>query len=145
VRLINASYGNIDSLADIWPIRALLDQVCDLEADVVPIVARRCPTCRGRSKTGAPRGSSGNSLPPATSGLGFRLPFSGFEHTHFVLGGEAPSCLYAETTATSQDWSTIMPNAMPPRDPDDDDNDAEDEDAEQDEDEEPAVVREPDE
>jgi hypothetical protein len=27
-------------LADISPIRALLDQGCDLEADVVPIVAR---------------------------------------------------------------------------------------------------------
>jgi hypothetical protein len=43
VRLIEASHGNIDALADISPIRALLDQGCDLEADVVPIVARELP------------------------------------------------------------------------------------------------------
>jgi hypothetical protein len=54
-------------------------------------------------------------------------------------------CLFAENTATSQDWSTIMGNTLPPRDPDDDDEDTEDEDAEQDKDEEPAVIREPDE
>jgi hypothetical protein len=44
---------------------------------------------RARSKTGAGRGSSGTSLPPATSGMRFRLPFSGFEHTHVVLCGES--------------------------------------------------------
>ena len=33
----------IDPLADISPIRALLAQGCDLEADLVPIVAREVP------------------------------------------------------------------------------------------------------
>jgi hypothetical protein len=44
------------------------------------------------------------------------------------------------------DWSIVMGNTMPPRDPNDDDDDEEDEggDAESDEDE-PAVIREPDE
>jgi hypothetical protein len=43
VRLLDASQGNADPAADITPIRALLDQGCDLEADVVPIVAREVP------------------------------------------------------------------------------------------------------
>jgi hypothetical protein len=43
VRLIDASNGNIDALADISPIRALIEQGCDLEADVVPVVARLIP------------------------------------------------------------------------------------------------------
>jgi hypothetical protein len=42
-RLPDASQGNVDPLADVSPIRALLDQGCDLEADVVPIVARELP------------------------------------------------------------------------------------------------------
>jgi hypothetical protein len=40
VRLIDASNGNIDALADISPIRALMEQGCDLEADILPVVAR---------------------------------------------------------------------------------------------------------
>jgi hypothetical protein len=40
VRLIDASNGNIDALSDISPIRALLAQGCDLEADVVPVETR---------------------------------------------------------------------------------------------------------
>ena len=43
MRLIEASNGNRDALSDISPIRALLDQGCDLEADVVPVVARMLP------------------------------------------------------------------------------------------------------
>jgi hypothetical protein len=42
-RLIDASNGNIDALADISPIRALLEQGCDLEADILPVVARAVP------------------------------------------------------------------------------------------------------
>jgi hypothetical protein len=41
--LLQAAQGNVDTWADISPIRALLDQGCDLEADVVPIVARELP------------------------------------------------------------------------------------------------------
>jgi hypothetical protein len=43
VRLIDASNGNFDALSDISPIRALLEQGCDLEADILPIVAREVP------------------------------------------------------------------------------------------------------
>jgi hypothetical protein len=43
VRLLDASHGNADPAADVAPIRALLDQGCDLEADVVLIVAREVP------------------------------------------------------------------------------------------------------
>jgi hypothetical protein len=39
-RLIDASNGNIDALADVAPVRALLDQGCDLEAVILPTVAR---------------------------------------------------------------------------------------------------------
>jgi hypothetical protein len=39
-RLLDAAHGNFDLSANIDPIRTLLDQGCDLEADVVPIVAR---------------------------------------------------------------------------------------------------------
>ena len=42
-RLFAASSGNVHALADISPIRALLDQGCDLEADILPIVARELP------------------------------------------------------------------------------------------------------
>jgi hypothetical protein len=43
VRLIDASHGNADPAADISPIRALLDQGCDLDLDVLPLVAREIP------------------------------------------------------------------------------------------------------
>jgi hypothetical protein len=43
VRLIDASNGNIDALADISPIRALLEQGRDLEADILPVIAREVP------------------------------------------------------------------------------------------------------
>jgi hypothetical protein len=43
VRLIDASNGNMDALSDIAPIRGLIEQGCDLEADVLPIVARMLP------------------------------------------------------------------------------------------------------
>jgi hypothetical protein len=39
-RLIDASNGNIDALADISPIRALIEQGCDFEADEAPPPAR---------------------------------------------------------------------------------------------------------
>jgi hypothetical protein len=42
-RLFDASQGNFDVSSDTEPIRALLDQSCDLEADVVPVVAREVP------------------------------------------------------------------------------------------------------
>jgi hypothetical protein len=41
--LILAARGNCDPEANIEPIRALLDQGCDLEADTLPIVAREVP------------------------------------------------------------------------------------------------------
>jgi hypothetical protein len=40
---MDASHGNVDALADISPIRALIEQGCDLELDVLPIVAREIP------------------------------------------------------------------------------------------------------
>jgi hypothetical protein len=43
VRLIDASHGNIDPLADISPIRALIEQGCDLDLDALPIVVREKP------------------------------------------------------------------------------------------------------
>jgi hypothetical protein len=42
-RLLDAAQGHFDLSSDIAPIRALLDQGCDLEADVLPIVARELP------------------------------------------------------------------------------------------------------
>jgi hypothetical protein len=41
--LFVAAHGNIDLNASTDPIRALLDQGCDLEADILPIVARELP------------------------------------------------------------------------------------------------------
>jgi hypothetical protein len=43
VRLIHASRGNCDPQADVAPIEALIEQGCDLDLDVVPIVAREVP------------------------------------------------------------------------------------------------------
>ena len=42
-RLEEAGQGHFDADADIAPIRALLDQGCDLEADILPIFARELP------------------------------------------------------------------------------------------------------
>jgi hypothetical protein len=42
-RLDRAAQGHADAGADVAPIRALLDQGCDLEADVLPTVARTVP------------------------------------------------------------------------------------------------------
>jgi hypothetical protein len=42
-RLLEAAQGHIDPMADVEPIRGLLDQGCDLEADVLPTVARTVP------------------------------------------------------------------------------------------------------
>jgi hypothetical protein len=42
-RLLDVAHGNFDLSSDIAPIRALIDQGCDLKADVVPIVARELP------------------------------------------------------------------------------------------------------
>jgi hypothetical protein len=41
--LEGAAQGHFDPDADIEPIRALLDQGCDLEADILPTVAREVP------------------------------------------------------------------------------------------------------
>jgi hypothetical protein len=42
-KLVYAAKWNVDDEADVAPIRALIDQGCDLEADVVPTVARTVP------------------------------------------------------------------------------------------------------
>jgi hypothetical protein len=42
-RLLDAAQGNVDPLADIAPIEALLEQGCDLDADILPVVARTVP------------------------------------------------------------------------------------------------------
>jgi hypothetical protein len=42
-RLIEAAHHNVDASADVGPILYLLDQGCDLEADVLPIVALELP------------------------------------------------------------------------------------------------------
>jgi hypothetical protein len=41
--LVNAARGNVDREADVLTIRALLDQYCDLEADILPTAARTVP------------------------------------------------------------------------------------------------------
>jgi hypothetical protein len=38
-----ACRGNFDISASFEPIRALLDQGCDLEADILPVIARELP------------------------------------------------------------------------------------------------------
>jgi hypothetical protein len=42
-RLQHVAPGSFDPATDIAPIRALVDQGCDLEADILPIVARELP------------------------------------------------------------------------------------------------------
>jgi hypothetical protein len=54
--LVNAANWNVDREADVEPIRALLDQGCDLEADVVPTVAGTVP------ELPRPQGSRSGSL-----------------------------------------------------------------------------------
>ena len=41
--LVDAAGWNVDREADVAPILALIDQGCDLEADVLPTVARTVP------------------------------------------------------------------------------------------------------
>ena len=41
--LVDAAGWNVDREADVAPIRALIEQGCDLEADVLPTVARNVP------------------------------------------------------------------------------------------------------
>jgi hypothetical protein len=54
-RLEEACQGNFDADADLAPIVALLNQGCDLEADVLPVVARLLPDLpRPLKKWGAP-------------------------------------------------------------------------------------------
>jgi hypothetical protein len=43
LRLLEAAEGNFEASSDISPIRALIDQGCDLEADILPIIAREVP------------------------------------------------------------------------------------------------------
>jgi hypothetical protein len=64
--LTEAARGNFDPLANLEPMRDVIRQGCDLEQDVVPVVAALIPEL---PRAGAPRGLSGRSLPPATSGL----------------------------------------------------------------------------
>jgi len=42
-KLVCAAQWNVDRDADVEPIRALIEQGCDLEADILPIVAREVP------------------------------------------------------------------------------------------------------
>jgi hypothetical protein len=49
VRILNAAHWNVDRDADIAPIRALIDQGCDLEADILPIIAREVPVRRPKA------------------------------------------------------------------------------------------------
>ena len=60
MRLIEASNGNMDALADISPIRGLIEQGCDLEADVLPVVARLLP------ELSAPAQKLGRGFSPLT-------------------------------------------------------------------------------
>jgi hypothetical protein len=43
VRLIDACQGNVDAVADVVPILALIDQGCDLDLDVLPVVRAEVP------------------------------------------------------------------------------------------------------
>jgi hypothetical protein len=43
VRLIDAAHGNVDGFADLTPISMLIQQGCDLELDVLPVVALEVP------------------------------------------------------------------------------------------------------
>jgi hypothetical protein len=52
--LVDAARHNVDLSADVAPIRSLLDQGCDLEADILPIVAREVPELPRPLKNGAP-------------------------------------------------------------------------------------------
>jgi hypothetical protein len=53
--LEGAAQGHVDLVADIEPIQALLDQGCDLELDILPVVAREVPELpRPLKKWGAP-------------------------------------------------------------------------------------------
>jgi hypothetical protein len=66
VRIIDASNGNVDALSDIAPIRVLLDQGCDLEADVLAFgafgAAEGAPPCpKTRPKGGRPRKYADNN------------------------------------------------------------------------------------
>jgi hypothetical protein len=49
--LIDAAHGNVEPGVGVEPIRALLDQGCDLEADVLPTVARTVPELPRPSRT----------------------------------------------------------------------------------------------
>jgi hypothetical protein len=54
-RLIEAAQGQVDPAADMEPISGLLDQGCDLEADILPTVARTVPELpRPLTKRSAP-------------------------------------------------------------------------------------------
>jgi hypothetical protein len=54
-RLEEAGQGHFDADADIEPIQALLEEGCDLEADILPTVARTVPELpRPLKKWGAP-------------------------------------------------------------------------------------------
>jgi hypothetical protein len=46
--LDDASRGHVDPEASIEPIRALIERGCDLEADILPVIAREVPGYRAR-------------------------------------------------------------------------------------------------
>jgi hypothetical protein len=62
-RLEEAGQGHFDADADIAPIRALLDQGCDLEGDILPTVARTVPELPRPLKRWGAALASANRLP----------------------------------------------------------------------------------
>jgi hypothetical protein len=77
--LVDAAAWNVDPSSDIAPIRGLLDQGCDLEADVVPTVGRtvrepqeatatRVEGCGDRRTFSDPWNGGPNQFPPRGAG-----------------------------------------------------------------------------
>jgi hypothetical protein len=65
-RLLTAAQGHVDLTATVEPIRALLDQGCDLEADILPTVAREVPELPRPLRN---LGSASSANPHAAAGL----------------------------------------------------------------------------
>jgi hypothetical protein len=42
-RLIDAAHGNVEPGLSVAPIHALIEQGCDLDADILPVIAREVP------------------------------------------------------------------------------------------------------
>jgi hypothetical protein len=69
--LEEAAGGHVDLTADIAPIRGLIDQGCDLEADILPIVTREVPELpRPLKKWGRPVACPGDPCRPRPAACG---------------------------------------------------------------------------